>query len=156
MWFADRFARAGIEISRRFGVDVVVIGGGAGAEKIIGQTITEKIVQAGGKAVNLVGQTSISELKAVIRGAWLVVANDSAPVHIASAFDVPTVAIFGPTVRKWGFFPLSSRSRVVERSDLPCRPCHIHGPQKCPKRHFKCMDQIQVEDVVQAVQNLVR
>ncbi|MBI3544189.1 MAG: glycosyltransferase family 9 protein [Deltaproteobacteria bacterium] len=156
MWFADRFARTGAELARRHGLAVVGVGGGAGREAVIGRTIVEKVAEAGGKAVSLVGETSIGELKAVIKGARLVLANDSAPVHVAAAFNVPTVAIFGPTARKWGFFPLSERAIVVERLGLECRPCHIHGPQKCPKGHFRCMNDIQVEDVVQAVENLLR
>ncbi|MBI2604719.1 MAG: glycosyltransferase family 9 protein [Deltaproteobacteria bacterium] len=155
MWFADRFARVCAEIAAHRDVAVVVTGGGAGRERAIGQTIVEKIERAGGLAVSLVGATTIGELKALIRGAALVLANDSAPVHIASAFDVPTVAIFGPTVKKWGFFPLSSRHIVIERPGVPCRPCGLHGPMKCPKRHFRCMNEIQVEDVRRAVKNLL-
>jgi heptosyltransferase-2 len=76
-------------------------------------------------------------------------------VHLAAAFDVKVVAIFGPTVKKWGFFPLSSEAVVVERAGLSCRPCSLHGPNSCPKKHFKCMDEITVEEVFSAVQNLI-
>jgi heptosyltransferase-2 len=156
MWFADRFARVGAEIAKRHELGIVVIGTGTSREAVIGETIVEKISAAGGRAASLVGQTSIAELKAVIRGASLVVANDSAPVHIAAAFDIPTVAIFGPTTKKWGFFPLATNHEVVERKELPCRPCHIHGPKRCPLGHFKCMDEIQVDDVARAVDNVIR
>jgi heptosyltransferase-2 len=155
MWFADRYARLGVELARKYHVPIVITGSSNATERVIGTTIVEKIVAAGGQALSLAGMTSIGELKALIRGAELVVANDSAPVHIASAFNVPTVAIFGPTVKKWGFFPLADRNVVVERQNLSCRPCHIHGPQRCPKRHFRCMDEIQVEDVAQAVKQLL-
>ena len=157
MWFADRFAQVGAELARRYSLPIVVIGGGGGpAEVLVGKTIAAKISSGGGKALTLVGQTSLGELKALIRGAKLLIANDSAPVHIAASFNIPTVAIFGPTARKWGFFPLSDESIVVERADISCRPCHIHGPAKCPKGHFRCMNDIQVEDVVHAVQNLIK
>lgn len=156
MWFADRFAQAGLEISKRLRVPVVIVGSRNSAETVTAKTIEEKIKAGGGKCLSLVGQTTLGELKELIRGAKLVVANDSAPIHIAAAFQVPTVGIFGPTVKKWGFFPLSTKSVVVERNDVACRPCHIHGPTKCPKGHFRCMNEIQVEDVVQAVQNLLR
>lgn len=156
MWFADRFARTGIEIFKRLGLPVVLVGSKTPLETVTAQTIVAKVTDGGGQALSLVGQTSLGELKALIRGARLVLANDSAPVHIAAAFQVPTVAIFGPTARKWGFFPLSKEAVVVERTDVACRPCHIHGPQKCPLKHFRCMSEIQVEDVVQAVQNLIK
>ncbi|MBI3558567.1 MAG: glycosyltransferase family 9 protein [Deltaproteobacteria bacterium] len=157
MWFADRFAQLGVEVARRYSLPVVIVGGGGGAaEAAIGRTIASRISSGSAKAITLVGQTNLGELKALIRGAKLLVANDSAPVHIAASFNIPTVAIFGPTARKWGFFPLSDESMVVERTDVSCRPCHLHGPEKCPKGHFRCMNDIQVEDVVQAVQNLLR
>lgn len=155
MWFADRYAALGVSIANRYKCPIVVIGGADAREAIVAQTIVEKIQAGGGEALSLVGRTSLGELKQVIHGATLVIANDSAPVHIAAAFDVPTVAIFGPTVRKWGFFPLATNSMIVERQELPCRPCHIHGPPKCPLGHFKCMDQIQVEDVVSAVEKII-
>lgn len=156
MWFADRFARAAATVARERNLPVVVIGGGVGSEMVTGRTIAEKIGQTGGRALSLVGQTSIGELKALIADAKLVLANDSAPVHVAAAFNIPTVAIFGPTTQKWGFFPLSEKSFVVERRNVSCRPCHLHGPQRCPKGHFRCMSEIQVEDVANAVENLLR
>lgn len=156
VWFADRFAQLGISLAKKYRLPIVIIGSPASNERIIGATIAEKIQASGAQALSVAGETSIGELKEVIRGANLLVANDSAPVHVAAAFDVPTVAVFGPTVRKWGFFPLSTRSIVVERLDVACRPCHIHGPERCPQRHFKCMDQIEVADVAQAVENLMR
>lgn len=155
MWFADRFARVGLEIFKKRGLPIVLIGGAqSSAERAVGQSMVEKIAAGGGRAASLVGETTIGELKAVIEQASLVVANDSAPVHVAAAFRVPTVAVFGPTARKWGFFPLSPKSTVVERPDVECRPCHIHGPPKCPRGHFRCMSEIQVEDVVKAVETL--
>lgn len=156
-WFADRFASVAAEIARTQNLGILIVGASqrSGVEESVGQAIAEKVVSSGGQALSLVGHTSIGELKAAIKGAKLLVANDSAPVHIAAAFDVPTVAIFGPTVKKWGFFPLASRAQVVERTDLKCRPCHHHGPPRCPKRHFRCMNEIQVEHVIKAVQDVL-
>lgn len=154
-WFADRFSRLGAELCSRLQLSAVILGAGGAFEAVTAKTIEEKISQAGGQALSLVGKTTLGELKAIIRQAKILVANDSAPVHIASAFDVPTVAIFGPTARKWGFFPLSTRSTIIARDDLSCRPCHLHGPQKCPKGHFRCMSEIQVEDVLKGVEDIL-
>jgi heptosyltransferase-2 len=71
-------------------------------------------------------------------------------MHIAAALDVPTVAIFGPTVKKFGFFPYSKKTIVVEKY-LSCRPCGKHGPNKCPENHFGCMNEIFVDEVFEAV-----
>lgn len=155
MWFSDRFARVACRLAKETSKSVVLVGSKGSRELVVAQTITEKLAAEQIKCVNLVGKTSIGQLKAVIKQAALLVANDSAPVHIASAFDVPTVAIFGPTVKKWGFFPLSSKSRMVECKNVPCRPCSLHGPKTCPKKHFRCMDKITVEDVVQAANEVL-
>jgi len=160
MWFADRFAKLGAKLVERFRCPIVLVGNGNSLQIVTAQTIAEKISEhqenePQRKVINLVNQTSIGQLKAVISGARLVIANDSAPIHIAAAFNVPTVAIFGPTVKKWGFFPLASKHVVVERAGLACRPCHIHGPQRCPQGHFRCMDEITVEDVASAVQTII-
>ncbi|MGE4232764.1 MAG: glycosyltransferase family 9 protein [Bacteriovoracia bacterium] len=155
MWFADRYAQVASEISKELKVPIVVIGQNVPREKVISKTVCEKVSRFGGVAIDLVGTTSVAELKVLIAKARLLISNDSAPVHIAAAFDIPTVAVFGPTVRKLGFFPLSTKTKVVEVSGLECRPCSLHGPQKCPKRHFRCMDDIKVEQVVSAVKGLL-
>ena len=87
---------------------------------------------------NLAGKTSINDLRFLIPKLDLLVGNDSSPVQFASAFNVPTVAIFGATTPAMGFGPLASNSRVVEMK-LSCRPCSDHGPMVCPLAHFKCM-----------------
>lgn len=155
MWFADRYARVAAEASTKFNMPIVLVGTGGPRESAVAETIGQKISAAGGKYVNLVNKTTLGQLKVVIRDASLLLSNDSAPIHIAAAFDVPTVAVFGPTVKKWGFFPLSTKSIVIEKQDVACRPCSLHGPMQCPKRHFRCMNEIQVEEVSRAVETLI-
>jgi heptosyltransferase-2 len=79
----------------------------------------------------------------------VMVTNDSAPLHLASAMGTPTVAIFGPTVPEFGFGPLAPSSVVVGHETLACRPCHRHGPRRCPLTHFRCMREL-TADVVAA------
>ncbi|MCX5859927.1 MAG: glycosyltransferase family 9 protein, partial [Proteobacteria bacterium] len=76
--------------------------------------------------------------------------NDSGRVHVASARNIPPVAIYGPTSPKVGYGPLAPGSRTVELP-LECRPCHIHGPRECPEGHFRCMKEISPEQVLEAV-----
>ena len=99
------------------------------------------------RIINLCGETSLSELRAVYPHLDLVVANDSSAIHYAAAFEVPTVAIFGATVPEMGFGPLSPDCSVVETQNLECRPCSDHGPKVCPLGHFRCMNSISVEKV---------
>lgn len=99
--------------------------------KILSDRFSEKII-------NYVGKTNLQELSYIISRAKAVVSNDSSPIHIASAFNVPTIAIFGATIPEFGYSPLSDL-KYVSQIELDCRPCGIHGGRFCPKQHFKCM-----------------
>lgn len=95
------------------------------------------------KVLDLRGEISLLELAELTKRAVLVVSNDSAPIHITSAFpNTRIVGIFGPTVKEFGFFPWSQNSKVFEINDLYCRPCAIHGGNSCPEKHFRCMREI--------------
>ncbi len=73
------------------------------------------------------------------------VSNDSGLMHVASALDLPLVAVFGPTVRGFGFCP-RGRSIILEK-DLSCRPCSLHGTDSCKRGTFECMYSIKPEQV---------
>lgn len=95
--------------------------------------------------VNLSGQLSFLESAALMAGAAMNYANDSAPVHIASAVNAPVTAVFCSTVPAYGFTPLSDRRFVVETAqNLSCRPCGLHGRKACPQAHFACAENISV------------
>ena len=96
--------------------------------------------------VNITGKTSIEELMGLIKNLKLFITNDSGPMHIAAAFGIEVIAIFGPTTKELGFFPYSKKSFVIEEN-LQCRPCALHGSKKCPRGHFLCMNLISVNRV---------
>ncbi|NRA64676.1 MAG: glycosyltransferase family 9 protein [Pseudobacteriovorax sp.] len=116
---------------------------GSPNEKDVCQTVLS-VANDSTRVLNLAGHTSLSDLLYIYPKLKLLVANDSSPIHFASAFDIPTIAIFGATVSGMGFGPLAKRSKVVELSqaDVPCRPCSDHGPKECPLGHFDCMVKI--------------
>lgn len=89
--------------------------------------------------VDLTGKTNLKEFCYVISNSKALISNDSSPIHVASAFDVPTIAIFGATIPAFGYTPLSSKQFISEINGLKCRPCGIHGGRFCPERHFSCM-----------------
>ena len=92
---------------------------------------------------NVAGQLTFLESAALMKGAAMNYANDSAPVHIASAVDAPVTVVFCSTVPAFGFTPLSTRSHIVETAvPLTCRPCGLHGFKACPKGHFACAESI--------------
>lgn len=90
---------------------------------------------------NLAGKLSFLETAALMVDAEMCYVNDSGPMHIASAMNAPTTAIFLSTVPRFGFGPRSDNSQIIETANqLDCRPCGIHGHQQCPKGHFKCAE----------------
>ena len=95
-----------------------------------------------GQAVDATGRLSLLASAELIGRSALLVTNDSAPLHLASAMNTPTVAVFGPTVPEFGFGPLADRSTVAGHASLNCRPCDRHGPQRCPLGHWRCMREI--------------
>jgi heptosyltransferase II len=102
--------------------------------------------------VNAAGKASLLGLVAAIGMARAVVANDSAPLHVASATNTPTVALFASTVPRFGFGPLSTSQAVVEpATELACRPCGMHGRKRCPEGHFRCGWELPVQAVLEAV-----
>ena len=112
---------------------VVVIGSSSDAP------LAGAVMAAEPTAIDVTGELSLLASAELIGRCAVVVTNDSAPLHLASAMGTPTVAIFGPTVPDFGFGPLSPRASVVGEDTLTCRPCDRHGPQHCPLGHHRCM-----------------
>ncbi|MFI5397369.1 MAG: lipopolysaccharide heptosyltransferase II [Candidatus Binatia bacterium] len=149
-WTVEGYGALLSGLQRELGATPVLLGSAADA------ACAEAIhLTAGRVGVNLVGQTDLGMLVAAIDQCLVLVANDSAPVHIAVARETPVVAIFGPTVPRQGFGPYTDRARVVER-DLPCRPCGRHGGRRCPLGTHACMQEISARDVQRAVIDLLR
>lgn len=130
---------------------VVVIG--AAADHAHAAAVAETM--APGRVIDATGQLSLLGSAELIGRARAIVTNDSAPLHLASAMNTPTVAIFGPTVPEFGFGPLAERSTVMGHADLACRPCDRHGPQRCPLGHWRCMREISPQQVADALRTLL-
>ena len=97
---------------------------------------------------NLCGELSFLQTSALMTNATMNFVNDSAPMHMASAMNAPTTAIFCSTIPNFGFGPLSDKSKIVEtEEDLDCRPCGLHGFKKCPENHFKCANTISINQL---------
>ncbi len=120
------------------------------------QALAEDVIAATkGQAVDATGRLTLLGSAELIGRAALLVTNDSAPLHLASAMNTPTIAVFGPTVPEFGFGPLADSSAIVGRDDLACRPCDRHGPQKCPLGHWRCMREISPEEVAALARSLI-
>lgn len=135
------------ELSGR--VRVVLVGGPADVE-----LAAAVAAAAGGSVIDATGRLTLLASAELIGRAVALVTNDSAPLHLASAMGTPTVAIFGPTVPEFGFGPLAPTRTVIGHEDLGCRPCDRHGPRRCPLGHWRCMREIDVGVVQEAVRQM--
>ena len=146
-WLPEGFAAVADRIIHDLKARVIFVGGAKDAAAV--KEVLSLMKEA---PLNWVGETTLKELIAAVARCQAFLTNDSGPLHIAVASLVPTVAIFGPTTRELGFFPYGSGHTVIER-DLACRPCGLHGADRCPLGHFKCMKEIEPEEVFEAVRN---
>jgi len=102
---------------------------------------------------SFVGRLSIKETVEEMSKCIGFVSNDSGLMHVAVALDLPLVAVFGPTVRGFGFYP-RGRSIVLEKN-LNCRPCSLHGTDSCKKGTLECMYAIEPKEVYNALVKLL-
>jgi heptosyltransferase-2 len=130
---------------------IVVVGGkdDASLAAEIGDAAPGRVVDATGK-LSLLGSAELIARCAVL------ITNDSAPQHLASAMGTPTVTVFGPTVPEFGFGPLAAHSATTGVIGLECRPCDRHGPQRCPLGHWRCMRDLTPAIVAEAVARVER
>jgi heptosyltransferase II len=142
-WYPDRFAAAGKELAQKWQAKLLIFGG-PGEVAIAGDI--EGALQ--GHCLNVAGTLNVRELMALIERCNFFISNDSGPMHIAAAFGVPLVAVFGSTDHRTTY-PFSGNS-VVVRQEVDCAPCL---KRECPTDH-RCMKGVSAGDVVAAAQKL--
>ena len=146
-WYPDEFAEVAAKLSKKYNI---IIFGGSG-EKDIATDIEKLLIKKGvSNYQNLAGNTTISELVEHISNLDLFITGDSGPMHIAAAFQVPTVAIFGPTRTEETSQWMNKKSLIVKK-DLDCQPCM---KRVCPLKHHNCMKYIKSVDVLNATKTL--
>ena len=146
-WYPERFAEVGTEFSDKY--DIIIFGGPNEVE--MANEIEENLKKRGvSNYVNLAGKTNIEELCSHIAGCSLFVTNDSGPMHVAAAYRVPTVSIFGPTKYKETSQWSNEKSKIV-RHEMDCSPCM---KRECPLGHHDCMKTITADEVIRAIKEL--
>jgi ADP-heptose:LPS heptosyltransferase len=135
------------EICRKIDQPVVLLGGKAevaAARAIVGPNV-----------VNLCGQLSLHQSASIVRQSAKVLTHDTGLMHIAAAFRKEIVSVWGNTVPKFGMYPFYptglNRNTSIEVNGLSCRPCTKIGFDRCPRGHFKCMNEISAERVAEAL-----
>jgi heptosyltransferase II len=158
-WPAEKYAELAGRIQRELGLTPVIVGSDSAEDKEAAAAVMAVFQRRGEKnlPLNLTGSTSLGALKSVLARAKIVISNDSSPLHMAIAVGTKTVGIYGPTTRDLGFFPLAPPgfASAVEVNGLECRPCGMHGHKSCPRGHFRCMLELEVEQVFREVKSLV-
>lgn len=137
-WPKEKFAKLADEIKRNDN-QIIFIGGPSDEERI------DKIIEMmeNKDVINAAGKTTLKELAALVKKCDLVISNDSGPVHVSAAVNIPTITIFGPSDDK-KFRPYGYKHKIL-KNDISCRPC---GEHECPLEHHKCMEEIKVEDIM--------
>lgn len=155
MWPGERFAESAGRLAEGHGIPVLLFGGEDEREMCgrIGAMINGAHPRT--RVLNLAGRLSLLETGCAMDRCAVVLANDTGLMHIAEARGVPVVAVFGPTVREFGFFPRGARATVVEHPGLTCRPCTHIGLPRCPLGHFRCMKEIAPGAVIDAAERVL-
>jgi len=143
-WYPEKFASVAIALSKQY--DIVIFGGPKEVDIAVDieRKLKKEKIQ---NYVNLAGKTSVKALCEKIGGLELLITGDSGPMHVAAAFKVPTVSIFGPTndleTSQW-----MNPKGVLVKKEMECAPCM---KRTCPLGHHECMKFISSDDVLHAV-----
>ena len=144
-WGEDKFA----EVARHFlqqGFAVVL----SGSRRERG--VCDAVALRAPGAVNLAGETALSELAALTRRSTICATNDSGPMHLAVALGRPVVSVFGPTDPLW--IGPYRRANAVLRADLPCSPCYLRQLSRCPNGHA-CMKDVAASAVIARLEGML-
>jgi ADP-heptose:LPS heptosyltransferase len=118
------------------------------------------------KIYNACGKFSVNESADLIRRSKLVISHDTGLMHIAAAFKKDIISIWGNTIPEFGMYPyygdnhltnnISKRFDIIENKTLSCRPCSKIGYDACPRRHFKCMNELDIDLIIGKVESRLR
>lgn len=132
------------------GFKVILIGGKD--DEIFCESVLTRVNNH--NVINLAGKLNPVQSSIVIEKSKALITVDSAASHIGSTTNTPIVIIYGSTVPAFGFYPLTSKHVIIENNTLDCRPCTDHGRGSCPKGHFKCMKDINPDEIQTSLQSI--
>lgn len=128
------------EICKNSKLPIIVLGGKE--DKPVGDELQNQFPQL----INTCGQYTINQSASIIEQAEWVVSSDTGLMHIAAAYNKKIISIWGNTIPEFGMSPYlpNLENKILEVKNLSCRPCSKLGYKKCPKGHFKCMNDLDV------------
>ncbi len=133
------------EICQKIDYPVILLGGKK--EHDTGEKVLKRLE---GNVLSFAGKLNLNQSASLIKEAKVVLTNDTGLMHIAAAFQKKILSFWGNTVPDFGMTPYMAdkASAILEIKNLKCRPCSKLGYEKCPKKHFKCMNEMDVEEAV--------
>jgi heptosyltransferase-2 len=143
-WLPDRYAAVADALANRHGARIIILGAPNDME-----TVRTVAANMSSHPVILAGQTTLGQLMGLLKESDLLITNDSGPMHLAAALDVPQLAIFGST-SEVATGPLSNNATVIKHP-VDCNPCFL---RKCPT-DFHCMKEIAVAQVLEAADRIL-
>ncbi len=99
----------------------------------------------GDKIINACGKYNLNQSASLVQQAEYIITHDTGLMHIASALKKKVISIWGNTVPEFGMYPYLTEFQIIENKELSCRPCSKIGYSKCPKGHFKCMNELNLD-----------
>jgi heptosyltransferase-2 len=148
MWPKEYYETLGKMLSES-GYSIVLLGGKDDL------TVCSEISEEIQGSINLCNVDNLLQTAADMEKCMAVVCNDSGMMHTACAMKVPVLALYGSTVKEFGFTPYKNVNLILENNSLTCRPCSHIGRERCPKGHFRCMLEITPEKAYEALITLV-
>ena len=138
-----------INVCQQLNVPVVLLGDNS--DKKRGDIVAESV----DSVCNAAGKFNLNESATIIKNATVVITNDTGLMHIAAALQKKIISLWGSTVKDFGMYPYLPQNKdnfkIIEVEDMKCRPCSKLGYKECPKKHFRCMNDIKEFEIVDAV-----
>ena len=140
-----------ISICKKINAPVLLLGGPG--DKQDGEEIKKAVAE---KIYNACGNFSINQSASLVKQANLILTPDTGLMHIASAFKKKIISVWGNTVPEFGMYPYlpDPESEIMEIKGLSCRPCTKIGFKECPKKHFKCICDLDDNHIAQRINQL--
>jgi len=131
-----------IEVCSKVNKKVILLGGKE--DEAAGEIVEHALVD---KVYNACGKYNLNQSASILKQAEYVISHDTGLMHIASALKKRVVSIWGNTVPEFGMYPYQTEFSIIENKNLSCRPCSKIGYSKCPKGHFKCMNDLELNNL---------
>ena len=142
-----------IDLIKNIDLPIILLGDGNDKER--GDQI---VIDAGKNVLNACGLYNINQSASIVKQSKVVISHDTGLMHIAAAFNKKIISVWGNTVPEFGMYPYQPDpdSRIIQVENLKCRPCSKLGFKKCPKKHFRCMNDIDIEQVAKLTEELYK